>query len=63
MHGVREEGDQDGGSVTEVVVGLTDCLLRAMDSRVISGRDPQLVEGVVSSALHLLRTEGVSQRA
>ena len=61
--GVREEGDQDGGSVTEVVVGLTDCLLRAMDSRVISGRDPQLVEGVVSSALHLLRTEGVSQRA
>ena len=30
---------------------------------VISGRDPRLIEGVVSSILHLLQVQGVSKEA
>ena len=55
----RGEGVQQL-SVTEVVVYLSGCLLGAMDDDVISGCDPLLVEGVVSSILLLLQTEGVS---
>ena len=66
-NGKREERGRGEGvqqlSVTEVVVYLSGCLLGAMDGSVISGCDPQLVEGVVSSILLLLQTEGVSLEA
>ena len=51
---------EDPCSVCEAVVHLNSWLLRAIDRSVISGRDPQLVEGVVSCVLLLLYTEGVS---
>lgn len=65
--GVEEEGvrDREGeaGSITEIVISLSGILLRAIDGDVISGRDPLLMEGVVSSVLLLLQTEGVSVEA
>lgn len=65
--GEEEErgGEGEGGkpSVTEVVLQLSDCLLGAIDESVISGCDPQLVEGVVSSILLLLEIEGVTTEA
>ena len=57
------EEDGEGCSVTEIVIRLSDCLLRAIDGSVISGRDPRLMEGVVSSILLLLQIEGVSFEA
>ena len=65
-----EEGGERGGegeggklSVTEVVLQLSNCLLGAIDESVISGCDPQLVEGVVSSILLLLEIDGVTTEA
>ena len=78
MEGERDTGRQAGAvemveedvaekreehSVTEMAVCLSSCLLRAIDSSVISGRDPRLIEGVVSSILHLLQVQGVSKEA
>ena len=56
-------GGPDPCGVTEVVVYLSDCLLRAIDGKVISGCVPQLMEGVVTSILLLLKIEGVSIEA
>lgn len=63
--GEERGGEGEGGkpSVTEVVLQLSDCLLGAIDETVISGCDPQLTEGVVSSILLLLEIEGVATEA
>ena len=63
--GVRvvEGGEREAGSITEIVVCLSGCLLRAIDGSVISGRDPRLMEGVASSVLLLLQMAGVSVEA
>ena len=47
-------------NVTEVVVCLSGCLFGGVDASVISGCDPRLVEGVVSSILLLLQIDEVS---
>ena len=60
--GVRDR-EGEAGSITDIVIGLSGILLRAIDGDVISGRDPLLMEGVVSSVLLLLQTEGVSVKA
>lgn len=63
--GEERGGEGEGGkpSVTEVVLQLSDCLLGTIDETVISGCDPQLTEGVVSSILLLLEIEGVATEA
>ena len=60
---VKEGGKREAESITEIVVCLGGCLLRAIDGGVISGRDPRLMEGVASSVLLLLQMEGVSVEA
>ena len=58
----RVEGEEVGvkPNVTEVVVCLSGCLLGGVDASIISGCDPRLVEGVVSSILLLLQIDEVS---
>ena len=63
IEGGGEEGKREAGSITEIVVCLSSCLLRAIDDSVISGQDPRLMEGVAGSVLHLLQIQGVAVEA